>query len=77
MGNLLLLIEKQSIPCILVIPIRPKTKRIANRNLRKKSRPSFLYTNIYRRILMNQYAIIMEDEDIIWDDNDWHPNEQI
>jgi len=33
--------------------------------------------NIYQRILMNQYATIMEDEEIIWDDNDWHPHESI
>lgn len=33
--------------------------------------------NIYQRILMNQYAIMKEKEEIKWDDDDWHPNESI
>jgi len=71
----------------LLYPFDQKTKGSQIKIFQKENWSSLLYTNIYQRkkpikigfcLYFNDLIqIIMEDEDITWDDNDWHPNEEL
>jgi hypothetical protein len=61
----------------LLYPFTQKNKRIANQNLPKRKLIEPLIYEYLSTYFNDLIRITMEDEDIIWDDNDWYPNEEL
>jgi hypothetical protein len=84
MDNLLPLIKKQDISCLLknwsnygikgqVLPFAQKPKGIKKRD-RQKSLHRASYVWMYFNELIHY---VMEEEELTWNDDEWFPNEEL